>query len=303
MRYLRRFESLDNISPDDIDDYLIDYIQLGFETDISVGSSYLLDFSKINKNKDYIASYEVDSFTKGISNSTLTISLRSDNKSTYKISDLEEAYDMLSSYLKDEFGLLPNYIMLNSSINRFSYFENFDHIKRFSENSVKTPNQINTHSIVFGFYKPVTPPYKIKKLVESSTTDKKALRNLSIKYGQKAVDRCEEIISDISDMLLELKDSGIECSVGWTSIQNSYPILYVLIYSEVDIHGGPFNNIDKPEKVLKSETIQRIKDYLDLNQGEGESIFYSEKEWVDTTPGTHRGMKVYKMYINYDIGK
>lgn len=142
---------------------------------------------------------------------------------------------------------------------------------------------------------------RFTKVFES--TDKKALRNLSIKYGQNAVDRCEEIISDISDILLELKDSGIECEIRWTSIQNSYPILCVSIYSEADVNWGPFNNLDKPEKVLQSETIQRIKDYLDLNQGEGESIFYSEKEWVDTTPGIHRGMKVYKMYINYDIGK
>lgn len=233
MRYLRRFESLDNISPDDIDEYLIDFIQMGFTTDILVGSSYILDFSKIDKDKDYIGSYEMDSYNKGISNSSLTISLRSNNKSSYKISELEEAYNMLESFLKDEFVLIPNYIMLNGSINRFSYFENFDHIKRFSESGVRTPNEINTYSIIFGFYKPVTPPYKIRKLVES--TDKKALRNLSIKYGQNAVDRCEEIISDISDILLELKDSGIECEIRWTSIQNSYPILCVSIYSESDV--------------------------------------------------------------------
>lgn len=145
---------------------------------------------------------------------------------------------------------------------------------------------------------------KVYKVFEA--TDKKSLRNLSIKYGQKAVDRCEEIISDISDILLELKDSGIECEIRWTSIQNSYPILCVSIYSEVE--WGTFSNLDKArknamDKSLRLETIQRIKDYLDISQGEGESIFYSEREWVDTTPGIHRGMKIYKMYINYDIGK
>lgn len=151
MKYLRRFESLYNISPDDINEYLIDFIQMGFKTDIQVGSTYILDFSKIDKGEYYISNYEVDSYNKGISNSSLIISLTSNNKSSYKISELEEAYDMLESFLKDEFGLIPNYIILNDSIHRFSYFENFDYIKRLSEN-----DKINTYNITFGFYKPVT---------------------------------------------------------------------------------------------------------------------------------------------------
>lgn len=139
MKFIKRFnesnkKSLYKISTDNINDYIIDYIQLGFKTDISVKNSYLI------------------------------ISLKSNNTSTYKISDLEEAYDMLSSYLKDEFGLLIDYIYISLQdidfnrlpdigFNRFLYFDNFENIKKFSKNLLKTPNQIDTNNIIFGFKK------------------------------------------------------------------------------------------------------------------------------------------------------
>lgn len=241
MRYLRSFESLDNISPDDIDDYLIDYIQMGFETDISVGSSYILDFSKINKDKDYIGSYEMDSYNKGISNSSLTISLRSNNKSSYKISELEEAYDMLESFLKDEFGLLPNYIMLNGSINRFSYFENFDHIKRFSESGVRTPNEINTYSIIFGFYKPVK-----LKMFESEEP--------WLGFAKKET----SMIADLNDIVLEVKDLGL-----YVSVTADQYIITVCISRLRHLTTG-FIKSDEELETLR-DVLNRIKDYGRMN--------------------------------------
>lgn len=282
MRYLRRFESLDNISPDDIDDYLIDYIQMGFETDISVGSSYLLDFSKIDKGKDYIGSYEMDSYNKGISNSSLTISLRSNNKSSYKISELEEAYNMLESFLKDEFGLIPNYIMLNGSINRFSYFENFDHIKRFSESGVRTPNEINTYSIIFGFYKPVTPPYKLKKLVESSETEIKDIESELNKKSEKTLETLESFRDDINDILLELEDDVFSAKVSISSFNKTDPFIkdgrhsgwvnekrysmVIHIYRNVLKPGqSPFANTNYFSVEYVEEYILRLEDYVKDN--------------------------------------
>jgi len=238
MKYLRRFESLDNISPDDIDEYLIDFIQMGFTTDILVGSSYILDFSKIDRDRDYIGSYEVDSYSKGISNSSLTIELKSNNKSNYKISDLEEAYDMLESFLNG-FGLSPNYIMLSSSQNRFGYFENFEHIKRFSLNSLRTPNEINSYNITFGFYKPV----KLKMFPSDDTL--------------KDIKKETSMIADLNDIVLEVKDLGL-----YVSVTADQYIITVCISRLRHLTG--FIKTDEELETLR-DVLNRIKDYGRMN--------------------------------------
>jgi hypothetical protein len=169
MKYLKRFNesNLHDISPDDIDDYLIDFIQLGFKTDIGVGSSLILDFDKSRNNGEkYILSHSVDTYSKGIAKKTISIRLKSTKLSEYDISELEEGYHMLSSYLKSEWNLVPNYIMLNTtlvnttrqlsnSITRTYYFENFEAIRDVSnmENTPWDPGKFYSKDITFGFYR------------------------------------------------------------------------------------------------------------------------------------------------------
>lgn len=148
MKYLKRFnEGLEGINPDDIDDYLIDFLQLGFTSDIKIGSSLILDFSKLKSefksiiDTSFIPSYSVSDYTKGTTSKSLTIELRTPKgkKLEYDVDDVEEAYDMLCSFLNKEYGLIPNYIILYyvmlssaSSLGIPAYFENFDKIRKLS---------------------------------------------------------------------------------------------------------------------------------------------------------------------------
>ena len=149
-------------------------------------------------------------------------------------------------------------------------------------------------------------PYTLYERVSSETKlfeeiDKKSLRNLIIKYGDKAISRCESIIADIYDILLELKDQGIKCEVGYTtstlSMRENYPILYVRIVSDPDICWGPFSNLNNPEKMDQSETIQRIKEYLEITEDEELERIYHKDDLFN--PPENKDKKIYKMIIYY----
>ena len=145
MKYLKKY-NIFNESDDwsvlrDIDNYLIDFIQLGFKSDVSLGSSYILDFDE----DGIISTKETSIKQKGISNNSLTITLESKTTHDYNIDILEDSYLMISSFLKTELDLIPNYIMIR--LNQF-YFKDFDVIRDISDGV-----NIRTKKIILGFYK------------------------------------------------------------------------------------------------------------------------------------------------------
>jgi hypothetical protein len=122
------------IDLDTLEDILIDFIQMGLESDISIGSSIILDFDKLNNEREEglvsgdnisIHSGDIDLYKKsqGTDNS-LTIDLFKESQiSEINIDDFEDGYNMLTSYLKEEYNLIPNYIYVNFHWN-YQYFEN-----------------------------------------------------------------------------------------------------------------------------------------------------------------------------------
>ena len=139
---------------------------MGFTSDIYTGSSIIIDFSKLKSEfkstveNSCIPSFKVSEYNKGTTSKSLTIELRTlkRKKSEYGVDDVEEAYDMLCSFLNKEYGLIPNYIMLNSvSLGNPAYFENFDKIRKLSGLSDVggpdwDPGKFKTIDIALGFY-------------------------------------------------------------------------------------------------------------------------------------------------------
>jgi hypothetical protein len=161
-----------------LEDILIDFKQMGLENDISIGSSIILDFDKLNKEREEglisggnisIHSGHIDLYKKsqGTDNS-LTIDLFKESQiSEINIDDFEDGYNMLTSYLKEEYNLIPNYIYVNHHWN-YQYFENVKMLRLewFGGHLGNDPNRgwhhgkiqdgskhFKAHKITIGYYR------------------------------------------------------------------------------------------------------------------------------------------------------
>jgi len=164
------------IDIDMIEDYLVDFTHMGLSNDISIGSSVILDFDKLNKAREEelidnisIHSGDIDLYKKsqGTDNS-LTIDLfRESQISEINIDDFEEGYNMLTSYLKEEYNLIPNYIYINYHWT-YQYFENIEMLRLnwFGGHLGNDPNRgwyrskiqdgskhFKAHKITLGYYR------------------------------------------------------------------------------------------------------------------------------------------------------
>jgi hypothetical protein len=178
MKYLRNFKIFENLESkidlQELESILIDFKQMGLEPDIKTGSSIVIDFDKLNKELEsgessfrnaekapLIDSKDIDNYTKGRSSDSLSIEFNSREPEDYNISESSEAYEMIKSYLKDTYDLIPNYIYINYHWN-YMYFENFDKIKEYKNMAVDlgrllgsdNENTFKAHKLVFGFYLP-----------------------------------------------------------------------------------------------------------------------------------------------------
>jgi hypothetical protein len=187
MKHIKRFtrfdltkESVDWNSEqfiNDVEDRLVDFKHLGFGVVISQSSSTILDFDKKMQdvrytdepNKFHIRSAEIDRYSSGISNISLTIGLLLKDisgtyNSNFNIDELETIYNDFASYLKEAFGLVPNYINIvkleikttavGTLYGQFLYFKDFESIRQFliSKNSADIDN-IKITGINLGFRK------------------------------------------------------------------------------------------------------------------------------------------------------
>ena len=174
LKSYKLFENLeDEINLSDIEDVLVDLKQMDLDYDIVVGSARVIDFSKLNSMlsathlKEYrgrpafIKSNEIDNFVKSYhSKNSLHIDIKNEDstKITFRLDDMEEAYNLISDYLKYEYDLIPNYIYVNIDWS-YVYFENFDKIrqsKSFFKKDIKEDEELNyisVNKISFGFWK------------------------------------------------------------------------------------------------------------------------------------------------------
>lgn len=124
------------IDINEIEEYLISFTDMGLSNDVFIGSSIILDFDKLNKQRELgdisggnisIHSVDIDLYTKDRTtnnSNSLTIDLFKESQiSEINSDDFEDAYNMVTSYLKEEYNLIPNYIYVNYHWN-YQYFEN-----------------------------------------------------------------------------------------------------------------------------------------------------------------------------------
>ena len=142
MKYLKGyklFESLeDKIDLNELEDILIDFKQMNLEWDITIGSSSIIDWDKLNGdieddlNQCYLYSGEVSDYSKGIKNQSLNIDLSKESQiSFYNIDDFEEAYNMVSDYLNEKYNLKSNYIYINHHW-IYLYFQNLEAVRTWT---------------------------------------------------------------------------------------------------------------------------------------------------------------------------
>jgi hypothetical protein len=191
MKYLKKYTIFDRVSKEttlfenleskidlsELESILIDFKQMGLESDIKVGSITLLDFDKLNKElirkrdinstfletSPLINSSDIDNYDKGAASDSLTIEFNPPdmhlNRDPFEcnIEDLSEAYEMLKSYLYETYDLIPNYIYINLHWNYY-FFENFDRVKEYKNMGQRVlgttnKNYFKAHTLVFTFYK------------------------------------------------------------------------------------------------------------------------------------------------------
>lgn len=143
MKYLKKykiFESLiGEIELELIEHMLsLDFVPMGLDYDIGVGSSIVLDFDKLNKERESgnisssnisIHVSDIDLYRKGSTNKSLTIDLFKESKiSEFDLDDFKDAYEIFSGFLKDEYNLIPNYIHVNHHY-KYKYYENVEMLK------------------------------------------------------------------------------------------------------------------------------------------------------------------------------
>lgn len=172
MKYLKKyrlFESLeDKIDLDELEDYLIDFKQMDLNWDVNIGSSYIIDWDKVNKHIEndvirqcYLYSGEVSDYSDRIEGQSINIDLTYNNHIfSVDFNDLEEAYNMILNYLGDKYLLKPNYIYINQHW-IYLYFENFEAIKTWVyggkykgshfSGKYKKGEKIELHRITLGF--------------------------------------------------------------------------------------------------------------------------------------------------------
>lgn len=173
MKYLKTFESLSNeITIDDyqeIEDYLIDFIQMGLEVDVKLGSAVVVNFDKLNddissgrrsKQRYFIQSHEIDSFSSHkVTSNSLTVDLKyTDDKMKVDLNDLEDYYQTITYFLKSKYRLIPNCIFVQYGTD-YRYFESVEKMKGWIEYLRKdTPNEgdynISFNKMSLMYYRP-----------------------------------------------------------------------------------------------------------------------------------------------------
>jgi hypothetical protein len=133
MRNLKTYKLFENklenkLDIDELERFLIDFIQMGLSWDASISSSYIIDWDSLDSIS--LDSSIIQEYSKGIISNTLTIDLSSENitGNDININELEDAYGLLSSYLDSKYNLCLNYIYIKHNFD-FLYFETMEALR------------------------------------------------------------------------------------------------------------------------------------------------------------------------------
>lgn len=132
------------------------------------------------------------------------------------------------------------------------------------------------------------------KFFESESVKESKTEIMYLKYDKDVIDKCDAMIDDIKDILLELKDIGFWITVGYTPMtlvgREESPKIIAEIQS---IHipsltTGKWisNGKDYTQEVY--ETIERLKDYVNST-----GYPYGDGDWESTSSNK----RIYQMLI------
>lgn len=155
MKFIKNFSLFENLESEidlkELEEIIIDFRQMGLDHDIKVGSSLVIDWSRVGPDQallsDPVVSYsldvgKIDSHTKQTSGNSLSIEFiqkswslggeHDQNLFRLELAEAEAAWEMTCEYLGENYGLRPNYILTQRGFT-LVYFKDFQHIKAHME--------------------------------------------------------------------------------------------------------------------------------------------------------------------------
>lgn len=169
MRYIKKYRLFEKLQSEIdislIEDIIIDFIHMGVEYDISIGPSMVLDFDKLNRERELgettsrcIHSRNIDLYHKKDSPKSISITLFKESKiSKFNFKEFKDAYNMVSDFLLDEYSLIPNYIYVNHLVSRgllnwkYQYYENLEMLK-FDKNIGRNKDYFEASQVILSYY-------------------------------------------------------------------------------------------------------------------------------------------------------
>lgn len=153
MKFIKNFRVFENLESEidlrELEEIIIDFKQMGLDHDIKVGSSQVIDWSRVEPDQPLLCGNvlgdtlrKIDSHIKQTSGNSLTIEFiqkgwslageHDQNLFRLELAEAEAAYEMTCEYLGENYGLRPNYILTQRGFT-LVYFKDFQHIKAYME--------------------------------------------------------------------------------------------------------------------------------------------------------------------------
>jgi hypothetical protein len=102
--------------------------------------------------------------------------------------------------------------------------------------------------------------YKVFEIRESPYLDGSD-SPMKVKYGKEVIDKCDEVIEYIKQIMLNLEDLKFYCYVNYTPLTKVYQEVEPILF--VDISQNPEIPLDEEAKTELEYTIESIKKYID----------------------------------------
>lgn len=83
---------------------------------------------------------------------------------------------------------------------------------------------------------------------------------MKIKYGKEVIDKCDEVIDYIKQIMLNLEDLKFYCYVNYTPLTKTYQEVAPILF--VDISQNPEIDLTEEAKIEIEYTIASIKRYV-----------------------------------------
>ena len=101
--------------------------------------------------------------------------------------------------------------------------------------------------------------YKVFEIRESPYLDGSD-SPMKVKYGKEVIDKCDEVIEYIKQIMLNLEDLKFYCYVNYTPLTKVYQEVEPILF--VDISQNPEIPLDEEAKTELEYTIESIKKYI-----------------------------------------